>query len=608
MLKAARAELAWLAGASAGLAVGAALRWIAARPEEAQWVLALTLVITGAPLVYGTLRQVLRGRFEADVVAALALVVSFVQGQHAAGVVIVLMLTTGRALEAYGRRRASDALAALLGRAPRVAHRYASSGGAPQDALIDVPVDAEVLAGKSSVDESALTGEPMPVPRTVGGELRSGTINVDGALEVRALRPAAESEYAQVVRLMEQAQRARPEIQRVADRVAVWFTPLTLLVAAAAYVFSGDASRVLAVLVVATPCPLILATPVALIAGINRAARHGIVVKNGAAIESLSRIRTALFDKTGTLTYGRPAVRQVTPLLKELDGDELLRLVAAVERNSPHLLARAIAAEAARRRLVIPDVDDFSEVIGRGAHGRVEGSDLVVGAYSYVCAAGDGAQGGQGVQCRRLVDEATERAELVSVVAIDGVCAGVIAYADEVRPALRELTQRLRGLGVRRVAMLTGDGWRTARAVAALAGIEDVRAELRPADKTAAVAELQRAEPGVLMVGDGINDAPALASAAVGVAMGARGAAISAAAADVVLLVDDVQRVGDAIAIGQRTMRVVRECILIGLGLSFVAMGAAAFGLIHPVVGAGIQEAIDLFVVLNALRARVDPR
>jgi cation transport ATPase len=670
----------WLLCSVAGFVAGSAARWLFGQEEVSQWLWAATLLLAGAPFVWQTLQAVARGRLAADVVAALALVVAFVQGQYVAGVVVVMMLATGQSLEAYGRRRASDALAALLERAPKVAHRLRAgaaaapaagfpplrrraAGGDVEDVPVAdvrigdrllvrpgelIPVDGVVVAGESSVDESALTGEPLPVAKAPGATLRSGTINAEGALEMRAVRRSAESEYAQVVRLMESAQRERPPIQRIADRVAVWFTPLTLALAGGAWLVSGDPGRVLAVLVVATPCPLLLAPPVAIIGGINRAARRGIIVKNGAAMEALSRVDAAAFDKTGTLTYGRPAVRRVVPLTKALAPPELLALAAAVEQRSAHPLACAVVAAAEQQGVDVPQAASFREVPGRGAEATVAGQHVAVGSLAHVQslttqdvrsavpariqvtgvapgpADAETAVGAPlaertgtalprrpaldaepvAARCAALAAAAAARAELTTAVAVDGACVGLLVFADEVRPGLPALMARLRALGVRELAMLTGDRWATARAVAAQAGVDAVRAELLPAEKVAAVRELRRRRPGVLMAGDGINDAPALAAAAVGVAMGARGAAISAAAADAVLLVDDVSRVADAIEVGRRTLSIVRQSIVVGLGLSLLAMGAAAAGLIPPVAGAALQEAIDLAVVLNALRAR----
>ena len=614
----------WLIFSVVGFLTGVTLRWLLGLPDAAKWVWAGTLLAAGLPFVWQTLVELRHGQFAADVVAALALIVAFAEREYLAGVVIVMMLTTGSALEAYSHRKATDALAALLERAPKMAHRRPRPEGDGNaldledvpvgsvevgDRLLVrpgelVPVDGVISGGTSSVDESALTGEPLPIPKQPGDDVRSGTINVDGALEMRATRRSEESEYAQIVRLMEAAQHDRPQVQRIADRVAVWFTPLTLAVATGAALLSGDPRRALAVLVVATPCPLILATPVAIISGINRAARHGIIVKGGAAIEALSQVRAAVFDKTGTLTYGRPVVRQVVTLSSALSQDAVLALAAAVEQRSSHLLARAVVAAAEAAHLDVPDASAFQEVPGSGAAALVRGRQVVVGSFAYVASLAGHDVTPEGSACATLVHDAAARAELVSAVGIDGECAGLIIYADQVRPGLRDFMQRLYSLGVTETIMLTGDHHATAQAVAAEAGIDQAEAELLPAGKVAAVAALRQREPNLLMVGDGINDAPALASAAVGVAMGARGAAISAAAAEVVLLVDDVTRVADAIAIGQRTLRIVRECIYIGLGLSFIAMAAAGLGLIPVVIGAAIQEVIDLWVVLNALRAR----
>jgi heavy metal translocating P-type ATPase len=633
----------WLLFSVAGFVAGAAARWLFGQEAVSRWVWAATLLLAGVPFVWQTLRAVAHGRLAADVVAALALVVAFVQGEYLAGVVIVMMLTTGQALEAYGQRRASDALAALLERAPKVAHRLRAgaadaraagdpppqrgvAGGDVEDLPVAdvrvgdlllvrpgelIPADGVVVVGESWVDESALTGEPLPVAKGPGAALRSGAINTEGALEMRAVRRSEESEYAQIVRLMEAAQQERPPIQRIADRVAVWFTPLTLAIAGGAWLVSGDPGRVLAVLVVATPCPLILAPPVAIIGGINRAARRGIIVKSGAAVEALGRVDAAAFDKTGTLTFGQPAVRRVVSLTKDLETPEILALAAAVEQRSAHLLARAVVAAAGQQGVDVPQATGFWEVPGRGAGATVAGQHVVVGSLAHVLSltTPDGRPtapdaGPVAARSAALAAAAAARAELVTAVAVDGAGVGLIVYGDEVRPGLPALMARLRALGVHELAMLTGDQWGTARAVAAQVGIDSVRAELLPAEKVAAVQELRRRRPGVLMAGDGINDAPALAAAAVGVAMGARGAAISAAAADVVLLVDDVARVADAVDVGRRTLTIVRQSITFGLGLSVLAMAAAAAGFIPPVVGAAIQEGIDLAVVLNALRAR----
>ncbi len=581
--------------AAAGLAAG-----LLARSDA---VFLATQLLGGTPLVFQTVRGMLRGRFAADIVATLAIVAALLLGQYFAGTVIVLMQSGGEALEAYAMRRASHSLEALLERAPKVAHRL--RGDALDDVPVDavqvgdllvikpgdlVPVDAEVLDGSSSVDQSALTGEPLPVKAVLGTALLSGSINLEGALRVHALRPSAQSQYQQIVKLVERARAEKPPIQRLADRFAAWFTPLTLAMCGVAYAVSGTPESVLAVLVVATPCPLILATPVAVIAGISRAADIGVIVKHGRAIEQLGLARAVVFDKTGTLTLGHPSVAHVD-VLDGLAAPELLRLAAAVEQLSSHHLGRAVADAGRARFASLPPVTDFQEIPGRGVSGRVEGRLVSVGSSRYLRDTGVALADGPG--------DGT-----AAHVAIDGEVAGTIEFADRIRHQVPALLQRLTVLGVTQTVMLTGDQEAPAQAIAAQAGIRTVRANLLPADKVAAVRDLTQRYGTVVMVGDGINDAPALAAATVGVAMGAHGTAVSAEAADVVLLVDDIARVGDAMAISRRMRRIALQSIGVGLGVSFALMVVASLGHIAPAAGALMQEALDAAVILNALRVR----
>ena len=585
------------------MAVLAAIGLVAGLVTRSDAVLLVTVVVGGAPLVLKTLVGLVRGRFAADVVAMLAIVTAVVLGQYFAGAIIVLMQSGGEALEAYAMRRASSSLEALLARAPKVAHVL--RGADLIDVTVDtvrvgdvlvikpgelVPVDAEVSEGTSTVDQSALTGEPLPIRAVAGTALMSGSINLEGALQVRALRPSEQSQYQQIVRLVERARQEKPPIQRLADRFAVWFTPLTLAMCGVAYLVTGSPTSVLAVLVVATPCPLILATPVAVIAGISRAAELGVIVKNGAAIEQLGRARAMVFDKTGTLTLGQPSVAHI----EALDGmaaGEVLRLAAAVEQLSSHHLGRAVAEAGRARFSSLAGVVDFTETPGRGVSGRVEGRVVCVGSARYLADCG--------VAAVEAAGDGT-----AAYVAVEGRVAGSIEFADRLRHQVPALMQRLAVLGVTDTVMLTGDREAPAEAIAAQAGIRTVRANLLPADKVAAVRELTERYGNVVMVGDGINDAPALAAATVGVAMGAHGTAVSAEAADVVLLVDDIARVGDAMAISRRMRRIALQSIGVGLGVSFALMVVASLGHITPAVGAVMQEALDAAVILNALRVR----
>ncbi len=586
-----------------GLAAGATARFAFGAPEAADRIFLVALAGGGLPLVFKTVRGALRGRLAADIVAALAILTALVFGEYFAGTVVVLMQSGGEALETYAMRRASASLGALLARAPKIAHRV--SGQQLEDVPVEavnrddllivkpgdlVPVDGVVTAGTSAVDQSALTGEPIPIRALPGTELMSGSVNLDGALTLRALRKSADSQYQQIVLLMERARADKPPIVRIADRFAVWFTPVTLAMCGVAYVVTHNPASVLAVLVVATPCPLILAAPVAVIAAISRAAASGIIVKSGAAIEQVGRARVVVFDKTGTLTLGRPLVEEVS-VANGRTPDEMLRLASAVEQLSAHHLGQAVADAGRRRGLIIPPAADVRETPGLGVSGTVEGHAVDVGSAAYLASRGIGPS-----------DGATERTS--AFVAIDGRYAGFITFADRMRHQVPALMQQLARLGVVDTVMLTGDRLETAEAIAAQAGIRTVRANLLPADKVTAVQELKRHRGAVVMVGDGINDAPALAAATVGVAMGEHGPAASAEAADIVLLVDDISRVGEAIALSQRMRRIILQSVGIGLGVSFALMVVASTGRIPPSVGALLQEALDAAVILNALRAR----
>jgi heavy metal translocating P-type ATPase len=589
--------------AATGLAAGVVIQFLFRDPALARRVFFVTLALGGTPLVARTLWGMAHGRFAADVVAMLAIVGAVAFREPFAGAVIVLMQSGGEALEAYAMHRAAASLEALLARAPKIAHRLA--GGVLQDVPVEdvrpddvlivkpgdlVPVDAVVTAGTSAVDQSALTGEPIPIRAFSGTELMSGSVNLEGALTVRATRPSAESQYQQIVRLVEQARAEKPPIVRMADRVAVWFTPATLLVCGVAYLVTRDPVTVLAVLVVATPCPLILAAPVAVIAAISRAAASGIIVKGGAAIEQVGRARVLVFDKTGTLTLGRPLVERIA-VANGRSADDLLRLAAAVEQLSGHHLGRAVAEAGLRQGLSIPAAVDVQETHGLGVSGTVEGHAVEVGSALYLL--------NRGIPITDGVGDHTS-----AFVAIDHRYAGFITFADRLRHQVPALLQRLERLGVTDTVMLTGDRAESAEFIAAQAGIRTVRANLLPADKVTAVKELKAHRGTVVMVGDGVNDAPALAAATVGIALGEHGPAASAEAADIVLLVDDISRVADAIALSQRMRGIILQSIVIGLGVSFALMIVASTGRLPPSIGAVLQEVLDAVVILNALRAR----
>ena len=595
-----------LTGVLIALGFLARARFPGAGHDRVLWYTGLAL--TGTGVVWSTLRGALRGHFAADVVATLAIVAAVLLGQPLVGLVIVLMQTGGEALERYAEGRASDAVRALEAAAPRIAHRL--NGNDVTDVRVEdvavgdlllirpgelVPCDAVVIDGSSHVDASMLTGEPLPVSAVRDTHLLSGSANLDGALTVRVLATARESQYARIVALVRSAQASKAPLQRVADRYAVWFTPLTLAVCGLTYATSGEWLRVLAVLAVATPCPLILATPVAIIGGFNRAARRQIIIRHGTALERLGTATVAVFDKTGTITIGQPRVCHVLPAPGYASA-EVLRLAGAVERFSGHLLARTLVEAAEAAGVCLPPARDVIEVPGRGVAGMVEGHHVVVGARAFVL---EQAKGGD----TALLGLEPTNAALRAYVAVDHVIVGVVEYADALRAGLNDVFADLRALGVRRIMLLSGDHGENVRAVASAAGIVEVQGDLLPEGKVAAVRALIQQGESVVMVGDGTNDAPALSAATVGVALAGHGGGITAEAADVVILIDDLSRVPEAMHVSRRTMHIARQCIGIGLGLSGVAMVAAAMGMVAPTMGALLQEAIDLAVILNALRA-----
>ena len=595
------------------LAAGAFVR-VTTNTRLATAVWMFGLIVTGAPVVMHTVRVALAKRFAADVIASLAIITAVVLVQPLAGLVIVLMQTGGEALESFAEGRASAAVRALEEDAPRIAHRLAANGtprvGADaEDIAVGViavgdlllvrpgemvPCDAEVIEGSSHCDTSRLTGEPVPRRVGPGAGLSSGSINLDGPLVIRASKTAGDSQYAKIVELVRSSQASKAPLQRLADRYAAWFTPVTLVVCVVAYLASGDVDRVLAVLVVATPCPLILATPIAIIGGVNRAARRLIVVRHGGAMEQLADVTTAVFDKTGTLTVGSPMV-DVVLAESGFVGDDVLALASAVERGSGHLLARSVVEAARSRSLPIPTASEVTETAGQGVRGTVGGRRVCVGARSFVS------------RCASIAsDEVSmpgyDRDGLRAYVAIDGRFAGTIEFADRLRPGLAGLFADLRRAGIERCIILSGDSQAHTDAVAAHAGITEARGELLPQEKVEIIERMVRRGTRVLMVGDGTNDAPALSAATVGIALAGHGGGITAEAADIVILNDDLGRVAEVIHISRRTLRIARQSIWVGLGLSAGAMVIAAAGYVPPVVGALLQEGIDVAVILNALR------
>ena len=575
----------------------------------ADWLWAATTAFLLGPLALSVFRSLLRRDVGVDAVALVAMAGALALGEYLAGAVIALMLAGGNALEEAANRRARRELTALVERAPRVA--LVRSGDGVREVPVGevvvgdhvlvragevVPVDGMVETEEAIVDESALTGEPLPVTIRRGGQVRSGTTNTGSAFEASAIRPAAESAYAALVRLVEQAEQERSSFVRLADRYAAVFLPVTALVAGIAWAVSGDPVRALAVFVVATPCPLILAAPIALMSGLSRCARAGVVVKGAATIEQLGQAHSVLLDKTGTVTLGRPELERLVPL-DGIDPDESLRLAASVDRLSSHPLAHALVAGAESRGLALELPEHVLESFGHGVIGEVRGHEVLVGSRSWL--------GRHGIDAE--VPEQLDGSAKV-LVAVDGAPVGVALIGDRLRADAHELVPRLREAGIRHVAIVTGDKTAVAERVGGHLGVDRVYAEQSPDEKLEIVRALKERPDlrAIVMVGDGINDAPALALADVGVAMGSAGATVSSETADAVVLVDRVDRIADAVRISRRALHIARQSVLLGMGASFVAMGFAAAGFLPPVAGALLQEVIDVAVILNALRALTD--
>jgi heavy metal translocating P-type ATPase len=589
--------LVGLALRSAGLADAAALAW------------SLGVIPILMALLFEIYRTLAKGDVGLDIVAALSMSAALFFGEALAAAVVALMYSGGKLLESYAEGRARREMQDLLSRVPRTAalYRKAALVEVPLDAIAPgdlllirqgdiAPVDGTLASERAMLDQSALTGEAMPVWLENGQDVMSGSTNAGAAFDMRATRRAADSTYAGIVRLVDAAQQSKAPMARLADKYALLFLAVTVSLAIAAWWFTGDPIRAVAVLVVATPCPLILAVPVALVAGVSRAVHYGVLIKGAKPLEALSQIKTLILDKTGTLTDGRPQIVSIQSY-GALTEDEVLYFAASLDQASKHPIAQAIVAAASARGLLLPAPSDVIETPGEGVAGTIDGRAVLVGGSGFVAARAGALHPKTSVE---------ESGAVHVALAVDGKLAGLLVMADVLRLGTTELLAGLRRNGIQRILLATGDRQAVAEAVTKGLGLDAVYATLTPDQKVLLVLS-ERKNGSVMMVGDGVNDAPALAAADIGVAMGARGAAASAEAADVVLLVDQLDSLLPGLLIARGARQIALQSVAVGIGLSVIGMIIAAFGYITPVQGAMLQELIDVAAILNALRAlRID--
>jgi len=571
------------------------------------WLLIGASTIAALQIVIEMVKTVREGGLGLDVLALSAIVVGVLLQEYWAAVVIALMLTGGEALEDYAERRATNELTGLLDRAPKQAHVLGKDGEATNVRIESVtvgdhvlvkpgeviPIDGKIIEGTTSLDESSLTGESLPVAKTSGDDVMSGAVNVDAAITIEAVHTSADSQYSQIIKLVQEATTAKSPFVRLADRYSLPFTAVSYAIAFAAWAISGDVHRFLEVIVVATPCPLLIGAPVAIISGMSRAAKHGIIIKNGSSLERLAAIKSIGFDKTGTLTKGKPVVEAVETYggMKEQD---VLALAAAIESNSAHILAEAVTDEAKNRKVKPITVRNVSEEPGFGLRADWNNKKVLLGKYAFLH---------NNDATFPDENEAAENERTTTFVAVDGQVVGALHFTDEIREEAKQTIIDLKQSGVEHILMLTGDNESVAKNIAEQVGITEVYAGLLPKDKVTGIKNIDKSYHPTGMVGDGVNDAPVLAASDVGIALGARGSTAASESADVVIMLDDVHKVAQAVRIARRTIRIGLQSIWAGIIISVGMMLVFSTGHFPAVLGAALQEVVDVVVIINALRA-----
>lgn len=573
--------------------------------DTAFWIIRILAVGVCVDLSIGMFKDIKERRYGIDILAVIAIISTLVLGEYWASLLIIIMITGGESLENYANNRAKSELKALLSRVPKVTHLVQKDGSIVNIAVDDVkpgmilqihigevlPVDGELVEGSGYLDESSITGESLPVEINKGDRVLSGAVNGANIITIKALKTAQQSEYSEIVRLVQMASESTSPFVRMADKYAVPFTLVSVVIGILAWVFSGDPKRFAEVLVVATPCPLLIAAPVAIISGMSRAAKHGIIIKSGAVLEKLANVKTMVFDKTGTLTENQLEIAEIISTDKSTD-KELVTLAFSLEQNSSHVLAQAIFNYSKQHSIKPRKVYRLHEIPGNGISGYIEKQMVKIGSQKYLKK--------QGVDIKNIKSQ--EKTAIY--ISRDGEYLGVITFKDALRKNSHATIHKLNKLGIQKISMLTGDNLETANRIASLVGISDVVAECLPQDKLQALNKFK--QKPIAMIGDGINDAPVLAASDVGIAMGSRGETIASESSDVVIMLDDISKVYESYSISKRSMKIATQSVLVGISLSIGLELFAAFGYIPALFGAGMQEIIDILVITNALRAHSD--
>lgn len=572
------------------------------QPEIAFWLILLIGGITTVSMFIGMIQTLKSGKYGVDILAITAIVATLAVGQYWASLTVLIMLTGGDSLEDYASRQAGKELKTLLDNTPTTAHLLTEN--TVTDVKVEtvkigdrilvkpgevIPVDAIVEKGSSFVDESSLTGESKPVDKTVGDELMSGSLNGDAALTVKVYKEAKDSQYQLLVKLVKESAERPAKFVRLADRYAVPFTLVAYVIGGVAWLLSKDPVRFAEVMVVASPCPLILAAPVALVAGMSRSSRHGIVVKTGMTIEKLAKAQTVAFDKTGTITAGQLFVDRVEIVDSSYDRHRVIQLAASAEQASTHILSRSLIAAAKKEKIKLLLSEDLEEVTGQGIKATVDGKSVKVGKASFA-----------------HTESHISSDETAVFVSVDDQFVGMITFKDIIRKETPETIKQLRSMGIENISLITGDKDSIAQTIAKQVGITNVHSECLPEDKIAILKNVDDSQRPVIMVGDGVNDAPALSIADVGIAMGAHGSTAASESADAVILRDDLSRVAEAVEISRNTMKIAKQSVLIGIFICVFLMLVASFGVIPALLGAAFQEVIDTVSILSALRAKND--